>query len=274
MPNFSRISEFPGRLIIFEWSDGSGKSTQARKVRTWLRNQGEIGVIVNWKDAPYFRDFFVTSDTSTIDEGMTPEAHLFLQVADFLYQIEKKVIPNLLKGHTVIMDRAVPTIIIRWLSIGYSLDQLKNGLLWTKNTIYKDLFEKATTVYFDVNARNTLERIKKRSGKKWESGEGTLLSFQMINNMKYLPDGEKLTKRSKRKLVEKLQETYITSYGHYFSHHPHIHIDANQNKDTVHEQVLREVFGVNNSLLPVTSTSKDTISKNPTMTRKTSPLKK
>lgn len=138
------------------------------------------------------------------------------------------------------MDRALPTIVIRGLSLGHTLDQLENGLLWFKNTVYKDLFEKATTVYLEVSAEKTLERIKKRA-KKGEEGEGTLLSFQMINNLKYLPDGEKLTKKAKRRLVEKLQETYITSYGHYFSHHDGIKVDANKSSDEVFEDMWKKL---------------------------------
>ena len=141
------------------------------------------------------------------------------------------------------MDRALPTIVIRGLSLGHTLDQLENGLLWFKNTVYKDLFAKATTVYLDVSATKTLERIKKRS-KKEDEGEGTLLSFQMINNLKYLPDGEKLTKKAKRRLVEKLQETYITSYGHYFSHHDGIKVDANKSSEEVFAEIWTKIAPV------------------------------
>lgn len=243
MANFSRISQFPGRLIILEWADGSGKSTQARALKKWLMNRGEIGVIVTWKDAPYFREYFAENEQKKPWENPSPEAHLLLQVADLLYQIERKVIPNLLKWHTVIMDRALPTIVIRGLSIGHTLDQLENGLLWFTKTIYQDLFASATTLYMDVSAPKTLDRLRKRAKLQGESGEGTLLSFQMVNNMKYLPDGEKLTKATKRKIVEKLQQTYITSYGHYFSHHPAVRIDANWDKDAVHAWIIEALFG-------------------------------
>ncbi len=214
--------------------------------------QGQVAVITAWKDAPFFREYFAEHDTQKPGEGISPEAHLLLQVADFLYQIERKVIPNLLKGHVVIMDRALPTIVIRGLSLGHTLDQLEDGLLWFKNTIYRDLFAKATTVYLDVSAAKTLERIKKRSEKE-EDGEGTLLSFQMINNLKYLPDGEKLTKKAKRRLVEKLQETYITSYGHYFSHHTALKIDANQSSELVFDDIWKALYGTLFGRSPKTS---------------------
>lgn len=158
-----------------------------------------------------------------------------------LYQIERKVIPNLLKGHTVIMDRSIPTIVIRGLGLGHTLEQLERGLLWFSHTVYRDLFAKATTVFLDVSARTSLERIAERSKEEDGDGEGTLLSLQMIKNLKYMPDGEKLTKKAKRRLVEKLQETYVTSYRHYFTHHSAIVIDGNEGKKNV-AQALAEAL--------------------------------
>lgn len=242
-PNYSRISDFPGRLIILEWSDGSGKSTQAKKLKKRLKEDGQIAVIVSWKDAPHFREYFEQHDTKKAGEAASPEAHLFLQVADLLYQIERKVVPNLLKGHTVIMDRSIPTIVIRGLNLGHTIEQLETGLLWFTHTIYRDLFAKATTIFLSVSAKKSLERITKRGKKEGaETGEGTLLSLQMLQNLTYMPDGEKLTKSAKRRLVEKLQETYITSYKHYFTHHKALIIDANQSKKDVSNDIFRALF--------------------------------
>jgi thymidylate kinase len=99
---------------------------------------------------------------------VTPESHLLLQVADMLYQIERKVIPHLVKGHIVIMDRALPTIVIRGLTLGHTLQQLENGLLWFANSIYRELFQKATTIFLSVNAKKTLTNIAKRAVKEDE----------------------------------------------------------------------------------------------------------
>ena len=66
----------------------------------------------------------------------------------------------------------------------------------------------------------------------------------MVQNLTYMPDGEKLTKAAKRRLVEKLQETYITSYKHYFTHHKAIIIDANQNKKDVSNDIFRALSSV------------------------------
>lgn len=242
-PNFSSLRDFPGRLIILEWPDGSGKSTQAKKLKKKIEQDGNTAVVVSWKDAPHFREYFTGHELKKGVEVASPEAHLLLQVGDMLYQIERKVIPHLIKGHTVIMDRALPTIVIRGLTLGHTLQQLENGLLWFANSIYRELFERATTIFLSVNAKKTLENISKRAETE-EEGEWTLLSLHMVQNLRYLPDGEKLTKKAKRRLVEKLQETYVTSYHHYFAHHPAVTIDANQDKKIVFQQIISTLFPV------------------------------
>lgn len=140
------------------------------------------------------------------------------------------------------MDRSVPTLVIRGLNLGHTLEQLEKGLLWFTHTIYRELFNHAKTVFINVSAKKSLERIAKRGEEGGDSGEGTLLSLQMIKNLKYMPDGEKLTKGAKRRLVEKLQETYVTSYKHYFTHHPAIMVDGNSDKKSVTAEICRALF--------------------------------
>src|ERR1700674_2510272 len=42
----------PGRLIIVEGIDGSGKSTQLDLLRKWLVNQGYLVIFREWNSAP------------------------------------------------------------------------------------------------------------------------------------------------------------------------------------------------------------------------------
>lgn len=238
-PNFSHQHAYPGKLIIFEWPDGSGKSTQAKLLKKHIIKNAGKSIIITWKDGEHFRDYFSQHDMKNGVDVASSESHLLLQIADMLYQIERKVIPHLIQWYTVIMDRALPTIVIRALTLGFTLSQIERGLLWFSNTIYRDLFQDSTTIFLSVHADKTLENMAKRAKKEGNSGEWTLLSLHMVQNLRYLPDGEKLTKKTKRDLVAKLQATYVHSYHQYFSHHPAIIIDGNRQKNEVFGDICR-----------------------------------
>lgn len=157
------------------------------------------------------------------DERILPETNLFMQAADMLYRIEREVIPALKKNHIVIMDRGMETLIVRGLMIGMSLDQLKDGLLWWRNTIYKELFDKAITVELTIGLEESLKRLQKRalkenktltkSGKKTE---GTLLALDFINNLVYSAEGKKMTRNDKKAFIRKTQNSIIETYKTVF----------------------------------------------------------
>src|SRR5215208_4850289 len=50
-----RVSIYPGRLIIVEGIDGSGKSTQLDLLRKWLVNLGYLVVFSEWNSSPIVR---------------------------------------------------------------------------------------------------------------------------------------------------------------------------------------------------------------------------
>lgn len=83
-----------------------------------------------------------------------------------LYRLEREVIPALKKNHIVIMDRGMETLIVRGLMIGMNIEQLKNGLLWWRNTIYKELFDKAITIELTVTLEESLKRLQRRAIKE------------------------------------------------------------------------------------------------------------
>ena len=64
------------------------------------------------------------------------------------------------------MDRGIHTLIVRGLMIGMSDTQVRTGLLWWRNSIYKELFDKAITVYLSIPGDESLKRIQKRALKE------------------------------------------------------------------------------------------------------------
>lgn len=98
-----------------------------------------------------------------MDERVLPETNLFFQSADLLYRIEREIIPAMKKNHVVIMDRGLHTLIVRGLAIGMSEHQVRDGLLWWRNSIYHELFDNAVTVEITISLEESLKRLQKRA---------------------------------------------------------------------------------------------------------------
>lgn len=222
-PNISNCHALPGTLIVFEGADGSGKTTQINALKKLLEKEWHEVTVSSWKTAPILGDFMKCNDAlKKIDERVIPEAGVFLQSADLLYRIEREVIPALKKNHIVILDRGIHTLIVRGIMIGMSETQLRAWLLWWRNTIYKELFDRAITVHITVTQDESISRIQKReveaikeSGKK-KKWEWTLLALHFIDTVVYAPDGKKMTRNDKKEFVHKTQAQIIRTYTDVF----------------------------------------------------------
>lgn len=166
-PNISNCHALPGTLIVFEGADGSGKTTQIKVLKKLLEKEGHTVTVSSWKTAPILGEFMKQNESlKKIDERILPETGVFMQAADLLYRIEREVIPALKQNHIVILDRGIQTLIVRGLMIGMNDTQLRTGLLWWRNTIYKELFDKALTVYIGISTDESLKRLQKRAVKE------------------------------------------------------------------------------------------------------------
>ncbi len=191
----------------------------------------------SWKTAPIIGGFLNGNEAQKkVDERILPETNLLLQSADFLYRIEREVIPALKKNHIVIMDRGIHTLIVRGLIIGMSDIQIRTGLLWWRNSIYKELFDKSITLHITINTDESLKRLqtriagerRKQDVSKKKATEGTLLTLHFINTIVYAPDGKKMTRNDKKAFVRKTQSQIIDTYNTVFHEekHPYIEIDG------------------------------------------------
>jgi dTMP kinase len=125
-PNISNCHALPGTLIILEGPDGSGKSTQLAILKNLLEKEGKKVTVSSWKDCPIIGEFLRENESlKKMDERILPETNLFLQAADLLYRVEREIIPALKKGHVVILDRGLQTLIVRGLMIGMSETQIR-----------------------------------------------------------------------------------------------------------------------------------------------------
>jgi thymidylate kinase len=184
-----------------------------------------------------------------IDERILPETGVFMQAADLLYRIEREVIPALKQNHIVILDRGIQTLIVRGLMIGMSDTQLRTGLLWWRNTIYKELFDKAMTVFIGIDTDESLKRLQKRAVKErrrvgGKKNEGTLLALHFINTLVYAPDGKKLTRNDRKIFIRKTQSQIIDIYNLVFNDEKkaYIAIDGMIDIDHIEESLKRKII--------------------------------
>ena len=122
------------------------------------------------------------------------------------------------------MDRGLQTLIVRGLMIGMSEHQVRDGLLWWRNSIYHELFDRATTVEITVSLEESLKRLQKRaiqegkkSGTKVRKTEGTLLALDVINSLVYSAEGKKMTRNDKKVFIRKTQGSIIDTYVKVFA---------------------------------------------------------
>jgi len=94
-----------GFFITFEGIDGSGKTTQLRRLAEWLEGRGETPLVTRQpggtKTGDRIRSLLLDSKT----EGLAPRAELGLMFADRAQAIAEVVAPALGEGRIVLCDR-------------------------------------------------------------------------------------------------------------------------------------------------------------------------
>ncbi|EAQ05747.1 MULTISPECIES: dTMP kinase [Yoonia] len=93
------------RFITFEGIDGSGKSTQARRLAQWLGDQGHDVILTREpggsQGAEEIRQLLLTGDT----DRWSAETEILLFTAARRDHLEKTILPALAAGKTVVSDR-------------------------------------------------------------------------------------------------------------------------------------------------------------------------
>jgi dTMP kinase len=100
----------PGKLIVVEGIDGSGKSTQLSLLEKWLRfNKIEV-FRTEWNSSELVRD--ITSKGKKRG-NLTPTTFSLLHATDFADRFERNIFPLLRAGYFVLADRYVYTAYAR-----------------------------------------------------------------------------------------------------------------------------------------------------------------
>ena len=100
----------PGRLIVVEGIDGSGKSTQISLLSQWLRRRGYAVTFSEWNSSPLVRE---TTRRGKKKEMFTPTSFSLIHATDFADRLEHYIVPLLKAGAVVCADRYAYTAFAR-----------------------------------------------------------------------------------------------------------------------------------------------------------------
>jgi dTMP kinase len=180
---------YPGKFIVFEGLDGSGKSTQVGLVFDFLKGKDQK-VHSTSEPTQYLIGGLIKSWVSN-DWKSTPECLQLLFAADRAYHLDKEITPLLKKGVTVICDRYFLS------SLAYGDLEIKD-LNWlislNQNFILPDI-----TILLKVSPKICLQRMlkerfflnlfekEKKLKKVWQNYEKLTKKYKNI----YIVDGEK-----------------------------------------------------------------------------------
>jgi len=101
---------YPGRLIIVEGIDGSGKSTQVRLLQRWLESLGYRVFFTEWNSADLVKK---TTKRGKKKRSLTPTTFSILHATDFAHRFITNILPPLKAGMVVLADRYVFTAFAR-----------------------------------------------------------------------------------------------------------------------------------------------------------------
>jgi dTMP kinase len=140
--------KLPGRLIIVEGIDGSGKSTQLDLLRKWLTNQGYLVIFSEWNSSPIVKGITRRGKRRQL---LSPMSFSLIHAADFASRTYSEILPALQSGAIVLADRYVYT--------AYARDAVRGvNRAWLRR-LYSFAVEPTLAFYFDVPLEEAMRRI-------------------------------------------------------------------------------------------------------------------
>ena len=139
---------FPGRLIVVEGIDGSGKSTQLSLLQTFLVSEGYDVSFTEWNSSPVVKD---TTKRGKKKNLFSPTTFSLIHATDFADRHERSILPPLQAGLIVLADRYAYTAFARDAARGCDP-------AWIRN-LYDFATRPDLSLYFKVDIDTAVARI-------------------------------------------------------------------------------------------------------------------
>ena len=110
MDSLTQPHPFPGKLIIVEGIDGSGKSTQLLLAKRYLEAKGLRPFFTEWNSAEVVKS---VTKRGKKKMSLTPMTFSLLHATDFAFRFTHNILPPLKAGMIVLADRYAYTAFAR-----------------------------------------------------------------------------------------------------------------------------------------------------------------
>jgi dTMP kinase len=156
-----------GVFVCFEGGEGSGKSTQSRRLQAWLEREGyAVRLTFEPGDTPVgrtLREIVLSPETGELSD----RTEALLYAADKAEHVDTVVLPALRRGEVVITDRYVDSM-LAYQGAGRALDpaEVEEVARWATHDLRPHL-----TVVLDLEPHRGLGRFEERDRIEGESLE-------------------------------------------------------------------------------------------------------
>ena len=167
---------YPGKLIIVEGIDGSGKSTQLLLLHKWLESKGHKVFFTEWNSSELVKD---TTKRGKKNKSLTPTTFSLLHATDFASRLYHEILPPLKAGMLVLADRYMYTAFARDVVRGVSAD-------WVRK-LYSFAIKPDMAFYFKVPIEVAISRLlggTRGQFKYYEAGMDLGLSRDVVESFR------------------------------------------------------------------------------------------
>ncbi len=173
--SYTDYGDLPGKLVVVEGIDGSGKSTQLDLLHKWIVAQGYCAYLSEWNSSPLVR---ATTKYGKDHRLLSPLTFSLIHACDFADRVERSILPPLRAGAVVLTDRYIFTAFARDAARGVDPDFVRR--------IYRFAPKPSAAFYFRVPLDEAVRRIiaGRPELKYYEAGMDLRLSDDPVESFK------------------------------------------------------------------------------------------